>query len=76
MSTLQSYTVAPAGIYPMTIRAMDENHLDQILNEMFAAGCWKDLADSAPVEITPPMGKGTARPVKDFRPDCRWLQSA
>jgi hypothetical protein len=67
MSRLQSYTVAPTGIYPMTIRAMDDNHLDQILNEMFA-GWWRDLADSEPVAITPPMGKSIARVVKDFRP--------
>jgi hypothetical protein len=67
MSTLQSYTVAPDGIYPMTIRAIDANHLDQILNELFSAGCWKDLADNAPVAITSPMREGAARLVKDFR---------
>ncbi len=67
MSTLHSYTVAPDGIYPMTIRAQDANHLDQILAEMFMEGCWKDLAGDAPVAITPPLGECHARPVKDFR---------
>jgi hypothetical protein len=67
MSTLHSYTVTPDGIYPMTIRAQDATHLDQILNEMFMTGCWKDLADNAPVAITPPLGECNARPVKDFR---------
>jgi hypothetical protein len=67
MSTLQSYTVAPDGFYPMTIRAQDAHHLDQILNEIFSAGWWKDLADDAPVSITAPTGNGNARPVRDFR---------
>jgi len=67
MSMLHSYTVKPDGIYPMTIRAQDANHLDQILNEMFMAGCWKDLAGDAPVAITPPSGDCNARSVKDFR---------
>jgi hypothetical protein len=67
MSMLQSFTVKPHGIYPMTVKAMDTNHLDQILSEMFAGDCWKVLADDAPVEITPSTGKGAARPVKDFR---------
>jgi hypothetical protein len=68
MSMLQSFTVKPHGIYPMTIKAIDTNHLDQILNELFGGDCWKVLADDAPVEITSPTGKGAARPVKDFRP--------
>jgi hypothetical protein len=67
MSTLQSFTVKPHGIYPMTIKAMDSNHLDQILSEMFGGGCWKVLADDAQVEITPSTGNGVARAVKDFR---------
>jgi hypothetical protein len=69
MSMLQSFTVKPNGIYPMTIKAMDANHLDQILSEMFGEGCWKVLADDAQVEITPSMGNAVARPVKDFRLD-------
>ncbi len=67
MAVLETYTVKPSGLHPMTIKALDDIHLEQILHDLFTKGLWKSLPDSAAVEIKPPHGAVTVPPVKEFR---------
>ncbi len=67
MAVLETYTVKPSGLFPMTIKALDGNHLGYILNEMFTQGPWRELDDTLPVEISPPVGEVRVPSVKNFR---------
>ncbi len=67
MAMLESYKVKPSGLFPMTIKALDEDHLSLILNNMFTQGQWKDLSDTLQVEIKQPVGRVVTPRVKDFR---------
>jgi hypothetical protein len=67
MAMLETYTVKPSGLHPMTIKALDENHLEQILHDLFTKGFWKGLPDTAPVEIKRPEGEVIAPAIKNFR---------
>jgi hypothetical protein len=67
MAALESYLVTPAGLPPMTVRALDEGHLSLILKDIFTKGFWKDLDDGAPVEIKSPEGQVISPPIKEFR---------
>jgi hypothetical protein len=67
MAALESYSVKPAGLYSMTMRALDDGHLSLILKDIFTKGFWKDLDDRAPVEIRSPVGQVISPPVKEFR---------
>jgi hypothetical protein len=67
MAALESYSVKPNGMKPMTIRALDGEHLSMILSQMFRKGSWKNLSDELPVEIKTPLGQIMSPPVREFR---------
>jgi hypothetical protein len=67
MATLESYSVKPAGLYPVTVRALDNGHLSLILKDIFTKGFWKDLDEKAPVEIRSPEGQVISPPIREFR---------
>jgi len=67
MAALESYSVKPSDLSPVTIRALDTNHLDLILSDLFRNGWWKGLEDKAPVEIRTPEGKVSKTLAKSFR---------
>jgi len=67
MAALESYSVKPSGLSPVTIRALDSNHLDLILGDLFRKGWWKGIEDGAPVEIKKPTGEVSKLSAKTFR---------
>jgi len=67
MAMLESYSVKPSGLSPVTIRALDSNHLDLILSEMFRKGWWKGIEDEALIEIKKPTGEISKASAKAFR---------
>jgi hypothetical protein len=67
MTALESYSVKPSGLYPVTVRALDDGHLSLILKDIFTKGFWKDLDDGASVEIRSPEGQVISPPIKEFR---------
>jgi hypothetical protein len=67
MAALESYSVKPTDLPPMTVRALDGDHLSLILRDLFTRGFWKNLDDRACVEIRSPHGETVSPPIKEFR---------
>jgi len=67
MAMLETYKVKPSGMFSMTIKALDDDHLGLILTNMFTKGSWKNLDETLQVEIKQPVGNIITPRVKDFR---------